>query len=92
MQKHTEIGGFHVQLGLGGQIFADRIWKDIPLLRQWLTIGGKENRKNATWTTAHEEDVTQAYFHYYTSHFDQPYLREAFAQIPSILQIDDHDM
>jgi hypothetical protein len=92
MQKHTEIGGFHVQLGLGGQIFADRIWKDVPLLRQWLTISGKENRKNSVWTTAHEEDATHAYFHYYTSHFDQPYLREAFAQIPSILQIDDHDM
>ena len=92
MQKHTEIGGFHVQLGLGGQIFADRIWKDVPLLRQWLTISGKENRKNSVWTTAHEEDATHAYFHYYTSHFDQPYLREAFAQIPSVLQIDDHDM
>ncbi|KAL1987627.1 hypothetical protein VTN96DRAFT_2868 [Rasamsonia emersonii] len=92
MQKHAEIGGFHVQLGLGGQIFADRIWKEIPLLKQWLATSGKENRKNAPWTAAHEEDVTHAYFHYYTSHFDQPYLREAFAQIPYILQLDDHDM
>ena len=92
MQKHVECGGFHTQLGLGDQIYADRIWKEIPLLKQWLAMSGKDNRKNAQWTAKHEEDVSHAYFHYYTSHFDQPYLREAFAQIPHILQIDDHDM
>ncbi|KAL9131860.1 MAG: hypothetical protein Q9217_000306 [Psora testacea] len=92
MQKHVECGGFHTQLGLGDQIYADRIWKEIPLLKQWLAMSGKENRKNAQWTAKHEEDVSHAYFHYYTSHFDQPYLREAFAQIPHVLQIDDHDI
>ncbi|KAL9605604.1 MAG: hypothetical protein Q9179_001221, partial [Wetmoreana sp. 5 TL-2023] len=92
MQKHVECGGFHTQLGLGDQIYADRIWKEIPLLKQWLAMSGKENRKNAQWTAKHEEDVSHAYFHYYTSHFDQPYLREAFAQIPHVLQLDDHDI
>lgn len=92
MQKHAECGGFHAQLGLGGQIYADRLWKEIPSLKQWLATQGKENRKNATWTAAHEEDISHAYFHYYTSHFDQPHLREAFAQIPYILTLDDHDM
>lgn len=92
MQKHVECGGFHTQLGLGNQIYADRIWKEIPLLKQWLATSGKENRKNAQWTAKHEEDVSHSYFHYYTSHFDQPYLREAFAQIPHVLQLDDHDM
>ena len=92
MQKHVECGGFHTQLGLGGQIYADRMWKEIPSLRQWLAISGKETRKTAQWTAQHEEDVTHAYFHFYTSHFDQPYLREAFAQIPYVLSLDDHDM
>ncbi|EAW11141.1 WW domain protein [Aspergillus clavatus NRRL 1] len=92
MQKHSEIGGFHAQLCLGGQIYADRMWKEIPSLKQWLGISGKEARKNAPWTAAHEEDVSHAYFHYYTSHFDQPYLRESFAQIPYVCQIDDHDI
>ena len=92
MQKHVECGGFHCQLGLGSQIYADRIWKEIPSLKQWLAMSGKETRKNAVWTAAHEEDVSHAYFHYYTSHFDQPHLREAFAQIPHVLSIDDHDM
>ncbi|ORX97541.1 hypothetical protein BCR34DRAFT_496775 [Clohesyomyces aquaticus] len=92
LQKNAECGGFHVQLGLGGQIYADRLWKEIPLLKQWTATSGKENRKNAPWTAKHEEEVCHAYFHYYTSHFDQPHLREAFAQIPHILALDDHDI
>ncbi|KAF2156760.1 hypothetical protein K461DRAFT_234494 [Myriangium duriaei CBS 260.36] len=92
LQKNQECGGFHAQLGLGGQIYADRLWHDVPMLKQWTIMSGKENRKNAAWTAKHEEDVTHAYFHFYTSHFDQPHLREAFAQIPHILTLDDHDI
>lgn len=55
-------------------------------------IKGRENRKNAQWTARHEEEVTHAYFHYYTSAWDQPHMREAFAQIPYLFQLDDHDM
>ncbi|KAK3310074.1 uncharacterized protein B0T15DRAFT_481564 [Chaetomium strumarium] len=92
LQKNVDCGGFHVQLGLGAQIYGDRLWKEVPLLRQWLSMQGRENRKNAPWTARHQEDVLHAYFHYYTSHFDQPFMREAFAQIPHVLQIDDHDI
>lgn len=92
LQKNVDCGGFHAQLGLGDQIYGDRLWKEVPLLRQWLSMSGRDNKKNTQWTARHEEDVRHAYFHYYTSHFDQPFLREAFAQIPHILQIDDHDM
>lgn len=92
LQKNIECGGFHVQLGLGGQVYGDRLWKDVPLLRQWLSMQGRENRRTAPWTARHQEDVSHAYFHYYTSHFDQPFVREAFAQIPHVLQIGDHDM
>ncbi|KAF7564055.1 hypothetical protein G7046_g6 [Stylonectria norvegica] len=92
LQKNVECGGFHVQLGLGDQIYGDRLWKEVPLLKQWLAMSGRDNKKNVQWTARHEEDVAHAYFHYYTSHFDQPFLREAFAQIPHVLQIDDHDI
>ena len=92
LQKNVECGGFHVQLGLGDQIYGDRLWREVPLLKQWLGMQGRENRKNAPWTARHEEDISHAYFHYYTSHFDQPFMREAFAQIPHVLQIDDHDI
>jgi len=33
MQKHLETGGFHVQIGGGDQIYADRMWRELPLLR-----------------------------------------------------------
>lgn len=92
LQKNIDCGGFHAQLGLGDQIYGDRLWKEVPLLKQWLAMSGREAKKNVQWTARHEEDVMHAYFHYYTSHFDQPFLREAFAQIPHVLQIDDHDM
>ncbi|KAF2671511.1 hypothetical protein BT63DRAFT_219465 [Microthyrium microscopicum] len=92
LQKHIECNGFHCQIGLGDQIFGDRMWREIPTLREWTGMSGKENRKNAPWTPKHEEDVTHAYFHYYTSHFDQPHLREAWAQIPHILTLDHHDI
>ncbi|KAB8337044.1 hypothetical protein FH972_021348 [Carpinus fangiana] len=92
LQKHVEVGGFHAQLGMGNQIYADRIWKEVPSLKQWTAMSGKDNRKNATWTLQHDEDVKHAYFHYYSSHFDQPHLREAFAQIPHVLTLDDHDI
>ena len=90
--KHQECGGFHSQIGLGGQIYADRLWKDIPALKQWTQTSGKENRKNAPWSAKLDEDVMHAYFHYYTSHFDQPAIREAFAQIPQICCLDDHEI
>ncbi|KAF3904062.1 hypothetical protein ABW20_dc0107092 [Dactylellina cionopaga] len=92
MQKHIEVGGFHCQIGTGNQVYADRMWKEIPLLKDWLDIKGKEVRKDAGWTARHEEDVQHAYFHYYTSTFDQPHIREAWAQIPHICQIDSHDI
>ncbi|OAQ99748.1 hypothetical protein LLEC1_01971 [Akanthomyces lecanii] len=92
LQKNVDCGGFHAQLGLGDQIYGDRLWKEVPLLRQWLAMSGRDNKKSTQWTARHEEDVSHAYFHYYTSHFDQPFLREAFAQIPHVLQIDDHDI
>ncbi|KAF2717875.1 hypothetical protein K431DRAFT_288122 [Polychaeton citri CBS 116435] len=90
--KNQECGGFHTQIGLGGQIYADRLWKDIPSLRQWTQTSGKDIRKNAPWSPKLDEDVTHAYFHYYTSHFDQPAVREAFAQIPHVCCLDDHDI
>ncbi|KXJ95431.1 hypothetical protein Micbo1qcDRAFT_26402 [Microdochium bolleyi] len=92
LQKNVDCGGFHVQLGLGNQVYGDRLWKEVPLLKQWLAMQGKDNRQKASWTARHEEDVSHAYFHFYTSHFDQPFLREAFAQIPHVCQIDDHDI
>lgn len=84
--KHHECGGFHAQLGLGGQINADYVWKDVPLLDEW-----KADRKTP-WNAKLEEHVLNAYFYYYATHFDQSQLREAAAQIPSISCLGDADI
>ena len=33
MQKHIEVGGFHCQVGVGDQIYADKMWREVPLLK-----------------------------------------------------------
>lgn len=33
MQKHLDCGGFHAQIGGGDQIYADRMWKELPPLK-----------------------------------------------------------
>jgi len=92
LQKHQECGGFHVQLGLGGQIYADALFEEISALQEWSTINTKEKRRTTPWNEDLEDDVTHAYFQFYTTHFDQPYLRDALACIPHVFALDDHDM
>ena len=41
MQKHIEIGGFHCQLGAGDQIYADKMWKEVPLLKVFIHLDSK---------------------------------------------------
>jgi hypothetical protein len=41
MQKQIECGGFHAQLGLGNQIYADRMWKEVPSLRVCCSFSSK---------------------------------------------------
>jgi len=33
MQKHLDCGGFHAQIGNGDQVYADRMWRELPSLK-----------------------------------------------------------
>jgi hypothetical protein len=33
MQKHLDCGGFHAQIGTGGQVYADRMWRELAPLK-----------------------------------------------------------
>ncbi|KAK9493397.1 hypothetical protein V1508DRAFT_438992 [Lipomyces doorenjongii] len=90
--KHHQIGGLHAMLGGGDQIYADRMWKEISSLQDWLATKGKINRKNYEWTPRLEHDINLAYFFYYTNHFDRVGIRDCLSQIPNVFQIDDHDI
>ncbi|KAI8920266.1 hypothetical protein DFJ77DRAFT_427281 [Powellomyces hirtus] len=83
---------FHAMLGGGDQIYGDPIWKALPSLQHWLGLKGKENRQNYPWSPQLEHEVSNFYFNLYTSHFNTPNLKEALASIPTIFQIDDHDI
>lgn len=60
--------------------------------QEWVELKGKDNRKNAAWTTRADDEVMHAYFHYYTSCWDLPHLRESLAQIPYLFTLSDHDI
>ncbi|KAK9468103.1 hypothetical protein V1512DRAFT_128022 [Lipomyces arxii] len=92
MDKHKQLGGLHVMLGGGDQIYADRMWKEVASLQDWLKVKGKMNRHDYDWTPRMESDINLAYFFYYTCHFDRIGIRDCLASIPSIFQIDDHDI
>ncbi|KAK7205388.1 hypothetical protein BZA70DRAFT_155625 [Myxozyma melibiosi] len=92
MKRHRELGGLHAMLGGGDQIYADRMWPEIASLQDWMHTKGKQNRKDYEWTPRLEKDLNLAYFFYYTNHFDRPGIRDCFASIPNVFQIDDHDI
>jgi len=87
MNRYVREGGFHAQLGGGDQIYADRMWKEIPFLVEWLNVRGKEQRQFWPWRKEHEEIMRLTYFYYYTSSFAKPYLRDALARIPHVFQV-----
>ncbi|KAJ3163596.1 hypothetical protein HDU86_000179 [Geranomyces michiganensis] len=83
---------FYAMLGGGDQIYGDPVFKAVPGLQEWLAVKGKENRRTYVWTPQLEMDVSNFYFNLYSTHFASPDLRDALASIPSIFQIDDHDI
>jgi len=99
MDRNAQEGGFHAQLGGGDQIYADRMWKEIPYVQpsrimtdcrfliEWLAIKGKDQRQYWPWKSEHENIMKHAYFYYYTNSFAKPYLRDAMAKIPHVFQV-----
>ncbi|KAK9476001.1 hypothetical protein V1514DRAFT_212778 [Lipomyces japonicus] len=92
IDRHHKLGGLHAMLGGGDQIYADRMWKEIPSLQTWQQTKGKQNRKDYEWSDRLERELTLAYFFYYANHFDRIGIRDCLAQIPNVFQIDDHDI
>ncbi|KAJ3155552.1 hypothetical protein HDU89_006518 [Geranomyces variabilis] len=86
------VAPFYAMLGGGDQVYGDPVFKAVTGLQEWLAVKGKENRRAYVWTPQLDRDVSDFYFNLYSSHFATPNLREALASIPSIFQIDDHDI
>ena len=65
---------------------------ELPVLKQWLNTKGRENRRTAPWTDELEADCSQYYLQAYMAHFMSTGIRDAYASIPSVNMLDDHDL
>ncbi|KAI8827692.1 hypothetical protein BJ741DRAFT_629041 [Chytriomyces cf. hyalinus JEL632] len=94
MQKHRATP-FHVLVGGGDQIYMDgqhHLFKEVPLLAEFLETDDIADRKKVQWTQKHERSVSDFYFQNYISHFQEPEFRDALACIPYTFTCDDHDI
>lgn len=91
MLRHHDTLPFHCMVGGGDQLYCDAVWK-LPRLQLWLATKGKQNRNTAPWSDELETDLNQFYFSTYVNHFLDPAMRSAYARIPTINMLDDHDI
>lgn len=82
---------FSCMVGGGDQVYADEVW-ELPSLKQWLAMKGKENRYQAPWNAELDEQVSAFYFEMYRSGYTIPAVAQALASIPSVNMLDDHDV
>lgn len=97
---------FHIQVGLGDQIYADGLVDKeegstphkghsygvfaLPSLQTWLK--NKDSLGYTPFTQAMATEIEHFYFDHYVAHFNIPEFKEAMATIPMIAQPDDHDV
>ncbi|KAJ3209608.1 hypothetical protein HDU67_006053 [Dinochytrium kinnereticum] len=91
LRRHQE-DPFHVQIGGGDQLYADDIWKDVPLLADWLETPDIHLRFKTQWTYEHEKSLSDFYLLAYAYHFQEAEFGKALATIPYTFMCDDHDI
>lgn len=82
---------FHLLLHGGGQIDADSVWEDCPLLAKWAK-GNDPQRLTRPFTAPMAEEVMDFYFSHYIALWSRREMADAFARIPSLMMWDDHDI
>ena len=91
LRLHRNEKPFHLIVGGGDQVYSDLVWR-LPLLKEWLSLKGRQVRTDYPWSEALEEQVQQFYLENYIQHFVNSGYGEAVACIPAINMLDDHDM
>lgn len=82
---------FHLLLMGGDQLYADGMWREIPALRDWLDLP-LAKRVKVPATPALKKELESFYFELYLKNWSYPMMAQAFAQIPSVMMWDDHDI
>ncbi|KAJ3394957.1 hypothetical protein HDU92_006422 [Lobulomyces angularis] len=91
MEKHAA-NPFHVIVGGGDQVYADPFWFELQSIQEWLAIKGKQNKHDHPWSDQLEKEVSFFFLNLYTQSWAEMFIRDAFATIPQVNMLDDHDI
>jgi hypothetical protein len=89
-RHHNTVGGYHLIIQGGDQVYADPLWHKIPYL-EGLEAGAEAGAKKEV-TPEFRLDIERFYMDLYIESWKDPDLRQAYASIPSIMMWDDHDI
>lgn len=82
---------FHLLIQGGDQMYADRVWQDIPELAAWRRLS-RPAQLVAPMPPETVEAVADFYFQRYCRLWSQSELAPLLASIPSVMMWDDHDI
>jgi hypothetical protein len=82
---------FHLLIQGGDQMYADRVWQDIPELAAWRRLS-RQAQLMAPMPPETAEAVADFYFQRYCRLWSQSELAPLVASIPSVMMWDDHDI
>lgn len=82
---------FLILLHGGDQIYADRVWHEVPALAAWMKNGQKIKHAPAV-TDALRAEIRSYYYRLYMQVWSQPDIRTMLASVPSLMIWDDHDI
>ena len=82
---------FHLLIQGGDQMYADRVWQDIPELAAWRRLS-RRAQLVAPMPPETAEAVADFYFQRYCRLWSQTELAPLVASIPSVMMWDDHDI
>jgi PhoD related phosphatase len=82
---------FHLLLQGGDQMYADRLWRDIPELAAWRRLS-RQAQLQTPMPPETAEAVADFYFQRYCRLWSQTELAPLVASIPSVMMWDDHDI
>jgi hypothetical protein len=89
-RHHNTVGGYHLIIQGGDQVYADPLWHKIPYL-EGLEAGAAAGAQKEV-TPEFELDIERFYMDLYVTSWGDPELSLAYASIPSIMMWDDHDI
>ncbi|KAJ3228163.1 hypothetical protein HK099_006043 [Clydaea vesicula] len=82
----------HVMIGGGDQVYADQVWTKHNKIKEWLSLKGKQNRAEYPWSRELEDEISSFYYTLYVTSWEDQYVKNAFASIPQVNVLDDHDI